>query len=102
MLHRKQIVTNDEEIKETEAVWCVIANVRKEILFGPGGNETKIGTKKFRGEAKVYIIDWYPGMCEDIIAIGQHRHSKSFIKCVIRAKAVENLRVKLAYVPKVV
>ena len=61
MLHRKQIVTNDEEIKETEAVWCVIANVRKEILFGPGGNETKIGTKKFRGSKGIHyrLVPWH-------------------------------------------
>ena len=41
-------------------------------------------------------------MCEEVIAIGQHRHSKNFIKCVTRVKAVENLRAKVAYNPKVV
>jgi hypothetical protein len=79
-----------------------VANIVQERAFGPGGQETKRGTKHFRPGAKVYVIDWFPGMCENIVVIGQHRRSRSYIKVVTRADWIENLRVKLAYSPKVI
>ena len=90
-------------MEENELIeqWCVVANVKQERSYGEGGLETKDGVKHFRGGAKVYIIGWYPGMAESIIVIGQHRKSRKFIKNVIKAKHVENLRVKLVYSPKV-
>ena len=85
-----------EELKNTE-LWCVVGNVKKEIPFGPGGSEMKSGLKLFKAGAKVHIIGSYPGVCEDIIALGHHRKSGKYIHCVIRATAVENLRVKRIY-----
>lgn len=29
-------------------IWCVVANIKREISYGPGGEETKIGTRQFR------------------------------------------------------
>jgi len=80
--------------------WCVVANIRKELPFGPGGREVKIGTSKFKGGAKVQIVGAYHGMCEDVIAIGQHKKTGKFISCVIRANQIENLRVKMVYRPQ--
>ncbi|WP_312365658.1 hypothetical protein [Sphingobacterium sp.] len=50
---------------------------------------------------KVYIIDWYAGMCQAITVIGLSRDTKKLITIVMRAEWVENLRVKLSYNPKV-
>jgi hypothetical protein len=88
--------------KELQPVWTVTANIVHHRGYGPGGLETKSGTKHFKGGAKVYIIDWYAGMCEDVIVVGQHRKSRDFIKVVTRVEFVENLRVKLCYNPKVI
>lgn len=67
-------------------------NIKPEMLFGEGGKETRIGTKQFKGGAKVLIIGSYSGMCERLILIGQ-----KFIRSVARVTAVENLRVKQLY-----
>lgn len=83
-------------------MWTVVANIVEERLYGPSGNEIRKGTKQFRPRAKVYIIDWYAGVCEDIIVVGQARKSRRFIKIVIRATWVEDLRVKLCYNPQVI
>lgn len=84
------------EEKQKE-LWCIVANVKKEVPYGPGGEEIKSGLKKFKAGAKVKIIGSFPGMCEDIVVVGQHRQSGKYIRCVIRAKHVENLRVKPIY-----
>jgi diadenosine tetraphosphate (Ap4A) HIT family hydrolase len=82
-----------------ESYWTVVANIVKERPYGPGGQQIKHGTKHFKPGTKVYIIDWYPGMCEDIIVVGMARRPLRFIKVVIRADWVENLRIKPAYAP---
>ena len=98
-------MTIQEHIMKEEMqddLWCIVANVKKEVPYGPGGAETKSGLKKFKAGAKVNIIGSYPGMCNDIIVVGQHRQSGKYIRCVIRAKNVENLRVKLIYSKSVI
>ena len=85
----------------TDPVWCVVANVVTERAFGPRGAETRRGTKHFAAEAKVHIIDAFPGMCEAVVAIGHHRGSNRFAKLVMDIHHLENFRVKLAYSPTV-
>ncbi len=92
----------DLDNKKQEAIWCVYANIRTKIPFGEGGELNRIGDKLFRGGTKVYIIDWYPGMCENIIVIGMHRKTRKYINATISVKHVENLRVKLTYEPKII
>jgi hypothetical protein len=84
-----------------EGVWCIIANIKREHPFGPGGAETKVGTRQFRGGAKVCISGCYPGTCDAVVAIGLHRKSKKFITCIVDVMHVENFRVKLVYHPRV-
>ena len=88
--------------KEPESYWTAVANIVRERPYGPSGAETRYGTKHFAPGAKVYIIDWYAGMCERIIVVGQHRKSKRMIRLVINVKLVENLRVKVCYAPAVI
>ena len=92
------------DVHETtpEGVWSIVANIKKEHPFGPGGVETKIGTRQFRGGTKVYIAGCFPGTCDAVVAIGLHRKSRKLITCIVDIRHVENFRVKLVYHPKVI
>jgi len=82
---------------DDDGPWSVVANVKKEIPYGPGGSEIKSGLKKFKAGAKVHIVGAYYGMAESITVIGQHRQSGKYISCTIKANTVENLRAKKIY-----
>lgn len=77
--------------------WCVVANVKREIPFGEGHKETKVGTRQFKGGARVNIVGSFPGSCDGLVVIGQNRHSGKFIRSIIKVTVVENLRVKKLY-----
>ncbi len=85
----------------TASSWCVIAKIREETPFGEGGRETKIGSKHFSPNAKVYIVDWYPGMCTTVTVVGHHRKSNKLITIDIHVKYLTDLRSKVAYKPYV-
>ncbi|MDR6734881.1 hypothetical protein [Sphingobacterium sp. 2149] len=82
-------------------LWTLVANIKENIRHGEEKLQTRIGTKQFSAGTKVYIIDWFAGMCKDITVIGLSRDTKRLITIVIRAEWVENLRVKLCYTPTV-
>lgn len=85
-----------------EGLWSIVANIKREHPFGPGGLETKIGTRQFRGGTKVYIAGCFPGTCDAVVAVGLHRKSRRFITCAVDVRHVENFRVKLVYHPSVI
>ena len=101
----KKIISHKNETSKVthhnEGTWSVLANIKKEIPYGPEGSEIKSGLKKFKAGAKVHIIDAFYGTCEHIVVIGQHRHSGKYISCVIKVDTVKNLRVKKVYSRKV-
>jgi hypothetical protein len=83
-------------------IWAVVANVVRERRAGELGSLLRIGTRKFTGGAKVYIVGAYWGMGgERVTVIGRYR-GKNFISCTIDAMYLENFRVKLAYHPEVI
>lgn len=86
---------------ESTPLWTLVANINQEIRYGQGKLQNRKGMKQFSPGTKVYIIDWYAGMCEAITVIGLSRDTKKLITLVIRAGWVENLRVKLCYNPKI-
>ena len=94
---------NSSESRSTEAAlescWTAVGNIIRERPYGPGGAEIRFGTKHFAPGAKVYIINWYAGMCERIIVAGMHRKSKHLITITIDVRLVENLRSKVYYNP---
>ncbi|QEH34513.1 hypothetical protein OJF2_30530 [Aquisphaera giovannonii] len=95
-------MTDGEQEATTEGVWAIVANIKKEHPYGPGGVETRIGTRQFRGGTKVYIAGCFPGTCDAVVAIGLHRKSRRFITCAVDVRYVENFRVKLVYHPSVI
>ncbi len=82
--------------QEIKPIYLLVGNIIPERYFGPN-KEIKKGTKHFSGGAKVYIIDWFPGMCETIVVVGLHRKKKKKISLCIHVNLVENLRIKTTY-----
>lgn len=84
-----------------ESLWCVEANILEERPSGPWGLDVAHGTRKFRPGAKIHIIDWFPGTCDSVTVIGQHRKSRKFLVCILSVRHLTNLRVKMIYQPTV-
>jgi len=61
---------------EPAPLWILVANIKQEISYGEGKRQTRIGTKQFSPGTKVYIIDWFAGMTDDITVIGLARNTK--------------------------
>ncbi|WP_309385935.1 hypothetical protein [Cerasicoccus frondis] len=92
---------NEMRQSTTASSWCVIAQIREETPFGEEGKETKIGSKHFKPNAKVYIVDWHPGMCKTVTVVGHHRRSNKLITIDIHVKYLTDLESKVAYKPYV-
>ena len=95
-------MTAADEQSNIEPVWLITANVVQERAYGEGGAEKRIGTKHFRGNAKVYIIDAYWGVCETVTVIGHHRASGRYVKMDLPLRHLNNLRLSLCYSPKAI
>ncbi len=93
--------TEHQDVESPDSMRCATANVLETIQWGEGGAELKKGTKHFRSGAKVYIVDYYPGMCEAVVVVGHHRASGRYIELSMRTKHLENFRMTTIYSPKV-
>ncbi|MBY0456975.1 MAG: TIGR02996 domain-containing protein, partial [Gemmataceae bacterium] len=88
-------------------VWCLAGNVVPERAFGPGGAETRRGTRLFKPNAKVYLASTRhsyailtpPAYPEAVRVVGRHRKSVDWIGCILRVDIVTNWRVELGYQP---
>jgi len=96
----KKVVTSSDESADEDYILCATANIVQTRLHGEE-KVLKRGTKHFRGGAKVYVVNAYAGMCEDLIVIGHHRKSGRYITIAIRAKHLENFRITKVFSPKV-
>jgi hypothetical protein len=101
MMAGEMAMTDVEREPTPEGIRSVVANIKKENPYGPGGAETKISTRQFRGGTKVYIAGCFPGTCDSVVAIGLHCHSRRWITCCVDVSHVENFRIKLDYHPGV-
>lgn len=87
---------------ETKPVWSVIANIVPKRLYGPDGNEIKIGTKHFTPNTKVYVVDGYWGMGgESVTVIASPRKTTQYVVITIQASVLHNFRTKMIYKPQV-
>ena len=89
-------------------VWCVTGNVVESRPYGPGGAETRRGTRLFQPNAKVHLADavssdWLfvenPQPFHNVRVIGRHRKSRDWIGCILRVANTTNWRVELVYQP---
>lgn len=82
--------------------WLPIANVVVERRFGPGGNETRTGTRLLAPGGKVYVFGEHKSSGgEVVVVVGRHRKSKRYITCHVRARYLENWRVERVHSPYV-
>lgn len=85
-----------------EPVWLVAANVLRWRRYGELGQEFRAGTKAFRGGAKVYVIDTYPGSGnEQLTAVGHGRGNGRWITIDTGTRHLHTFRAQLVYSPAV-
>ncbi|MDB5332428.1 MAG: hypothetical protein JWP03_3579 [Phycisphaerales bacterium] len=81
-------------------VWGVAANVAMEHRYGPGGAETRRGTKHFAPGAKVFVYEFMWGYGgTNVTVVGRHRKSKRFIRITMPSNRLVNWRAELVYSP---
>lgn len=91
-----------EQKPEQEGIWCVVANVAKQQVFGKD-HQVQLGTKHFSPNTKVYCFppQWGDGY-EKIRVMGRHRGSPKLVTIIIPSKRLTNWRVRFIYQPYVV
>ena len=102
LVDRKQLRQVDTA-KMVGPVWCPVANMRAERPYGPGGRETKRGSKHFAPGAKLYCfpVMWGDGY-DQIQVVGRHRASHRYVKMIVSSSWLINWRVQLVYSPHVI
>jgi uncharacterized protein (TIGR02996 family) len=89
-------------------VWCVTGNIVAARPYGPGGAETRHGTRLFKPNAKVHLASlshfqavFAPGSerWQTVRVVGRHRKSVDWIHCIVQSNLVTNWRVELVYQP---
>lgn len=91
----------EEEIEPPQ--WCVVANVRKVIHYGPNqGDWTQIGTKHLSPGTKIYVrgANWDAEFTK-ISVVGKHRGTSRLTLIVIRPSWLTNYRAQVVYSPRV-
>ncbi|MEU4923870.1 hypothetical protein AB0G29_31525 [Streptomyces parvus] len=89
------------ETSGAEPMWLVAANVVRWRRYGDGGQELRPGTTSYRGGAKVYVVDTYPGMAhEQVTTIGRARTGR-WITVDTGSRHLHTFRAKLAFAPAV-
>ena len=97
-------VPESPEPDGSESTWCLIGNIVAERPFGPGGVQTKRGTKHFAPGTKVYCLppQWGDGF-RQIRVLGKHRGQKGGLEeMVVSAAWVTDWRAKVVYSPDTV
>lgn len=91
-----------EDQTDGKPMWCVVANVREGIYYGPNqGDWVQIGTKHFSPGTKVYVVgvNWDAEFTK-IRVVGKHRGSPRLVAMVMRPSWLTNWRAKVIYEPK--
>lgn len=87
----------NNEIEYVGWRWCLVGNIVDKRIYGQD-HEIKYGTKHFSPGTKVYIApnQWGDGG-ENLVVLGNPRHKKGLIECVIRRDYICNFRLKKIY-----
>ena len=93
----------NDPIGEVGPVWCPVANMNSERSYGPGGSETRRGSRHFAAGAKLYVRQIVgqhtPPQLE---VIGRHRASHRYVTMIVSANWLINWRAELIYSPRVI
>ena len=85
----------------TQWRWCLVGNIVESHEYGEE-HETRIGTKQFMPDAKLYLapIQWGDGY-ENVVVIGKPRHRRGLIEIVMHRKHITNYRLQKVFQPAV-
>ena len=87
-------------MEESKPLRFVRANVVENRLYGEE-HEPRRGTKHFKGNAKVFVIDGYWGTCDSVTVVGHHRASGRYVKLDMSVRHLNNFRMEVVYSPTV-
>ena len=73
-----------------------------ETRFHGEQKEPRNGTKHFRANAKVFVIDAYWGACDSVTVVGHHRSSGRYAKLDMPVKQLDDFEMEVVYSPKVI
>jgi hypothetical protein len=73
----------------------------RERPYGPGGVETKRGSRHFAPGAKLYVHR-YIGFKDQVEVVGRHRASHRYVNMIVSASWLTNWRAELVYSPRVI
>lgn len=91
------------ETQQNQAsIWCVGATVRMSIPFGEGAKQTRRGTNKFHGGAKVYLAGAFWGTGAERVTVVGHYRGKGYITASLQVRYLTNFRAELVYSPTVI
>jgi hypothetical protein len=90
-----------------DRVLVLAGNIKEERPYGPGGEETRRGTRQLRAGAKVYLSQLKGSWAvlhsndslESIRVVGQHRLSRCWIECWVRVTDVHQRRLQVLCQP---
>ena len=86
-------------------VWCVRATMKAEHPVGPGGSESRRGSKHFAPGARLYLrrIMGFRNETDvaDVEMVGRHRATHRNVLMIVRGSWLEGWRADLVYSPQV-
>jgi len=93
-----------EPLEQLGPIWCPVAHMVAERPYGPGGLETKRGSKHFRPGAKLYVHCnvGYSGSGWQIEVVGHHRASHRHVTMIVSTSWLVDWRAELVYSPRVI
>ena len=95
--------SDNEKPEKVEPIWAIHARVIGERPYGPKGQTTKRGIRKFNANQKVYLQNAYWGMgAVTVTMIGRYRGKHNYISCDVRTAYLTNFRARLVYSPTVI
>ncbi len=103
MVSSEKNAMNDEQKPQPQPVWCIRANIVKERPYGPGGLETRHGTKHFAPGAKVYcVLIFWDGPLTSVDVVGHHRGSHRYVRMMVQHEWLTDLKAELVYSPYII
>ncbi len=93
-----------DPLEQFGPIWCPVAHMVAERPYGPGGGETKRGSRHFAPGAKLYVhrnVGYKQGEWQ-VEVVGHHRASHLYVTVIVSASWLGDWHAELAYSPRVI
>jgi hypothetical protein len=91
---------SQEEKTSVAPIWAVSARIVEESRIGPGGQDTRRGTRKFNANQKVYVWDTQDGVMTNVI--GRYRAKYKYINVMLHTRYLKDFRAEMIYSPTII